>query len=86
MVLSNLAHDLLEVHARQPKQLFYAVEVLGSMFRDSDLQQLDEAYRELETNKFMEYANFVVSYFGSPKRLYRITQEGSRAAAGQHAA
>jgi hypothetical protein len=79
--LSPLAQRLLQVHAQRPKQLFYAAtEALGSMFPSSQLSQLDQAYEELSGAGLMEAAGPIVSYFGVPKRLYRVTNEGARMA------
>src|SRR3990172_7783459 len=80
MQLSELAQRVLRAHAREPNRIYYADEVLGSMFRDSDEEQLDQAYRELEASKLMEKSGATISYFGRLKSLYRITEEGSQMA------
>jgi len=80
MALSTLAQRLLNVHATTPNGLFYADEVLGSLFRESDLKLLDQAYEELARAGLMQEAGVTISYFGSPKNLYRITEDGRKEA------
>lgn len=85
MPTSELALRLLQLHANRPSQLFYGTEALGSMFRDADLKLLDAAYEELERVRYMEPAGALISYFGEPKRLYRVTAQGAAAARGSAA-
>jgi hypothetical protein len=80
MPISDLAQRLLNAHAKEPNKIYYADEVLGGMFRESDLEQLDAAYRELEDAGLMQKASVTISYFGMPKGLLRITKKGSRKA------
>lgn len=80
MALSDLATRLLSIHAAQPTQLFYATDALGPMFRDADVSRLDDAYRELEEAKLMGPAGPIISYFGAPKRIYKITDLGQQSA------
>ncbi len=77
MPLSQLAHRLLQIHAQRPRQIFYATDALGSMFRDPDLARLDEAYRELERAHLMQPAGATISFFGAPKNLYELTDKGT---------
>jgi DNA-binding HxlR family transcriptional regulator len=74
--LTELSEQLLRTHAQRPNQLFYGVDVLGGLFRDTDLARLDETYNELARAGLMERSGSVVSYFGMPKTLYRITEKG----------
>jgi hypothetical protein len=78
MPSSELAERLLRLHVDRRGQLFYGTDVLGSIFRDRDIVRLDDAYRELETLGFMEPAGPFISYFGDPKRIYRVTEEGAK--------
>ena len=80
MAISNLARRALIEHAKEPDKIFYADKVLGGMFGDSDIDQLDAAYKDLEANKLMESAGATISYFGAPKNLYRITEKGKQEA------
>jgi hypothetical protein len=86
MALSELAERLLREHARHPRELFYGIDLLGSFFRDADVQRLDEAYEQLLASELVERSGTTVSFFGVPKSLYRITQEGANHAAHETAA
>ena len=80
MALSQLAQRLLELHAERPEQLFYGVDVLGSLFRDPAIARLDAAYRELEQAHLMQPTGQEITYFGEPERLFRLTPAGAAAA------
>jgi hypothetical protein len=86
MPLSNLAQEVLELHAGRPRDLFYGVDALGSMYHDSDIKRLDEVYRQLAEMGLIEQSNVVVSFFGEPKNLYRITSAGQTLAARESVA
>ncbi len=44
------------------------------MFHPGDLDMLDAAYRELSEAGLVEFADDYVSFFGTPKRLYRLSE------------
>jgi hypothetical protein len=86
VTISTLSEELLRLHAHQPQHLFYGSEVLGSLYYQSELGQLDEAYKELVEAGLMERSGSVISFFGSPKTLHRITNRGLEYVATQPAA
>jgi len=86
MEISDFARRLLQAHATHPNQLFYAIDLLGSFYRDSDLRRLDAAYDELHAGSLIAKSGAVVSFFGEPKALYRITQAGIEEAAREKVA
>ncbi len=86
MAISPFAQKLLDSHAQRRDFLFYDAGILGSMFRDADLTRLDAAYRELESEKLIESSGELTTFFGEPKVLYRVTQEGLRQARQESAA
>lgn len=76
MEKTDLSIRVLRDHAADPNLLFYDVDALGSMFRDGDLQLLDRTYSELASSGHMQPSGTFISFFGSPKRLYKITPSG----------
>ena len=86
MAISQMSERLLREHARRANQLFYGLEVLGSLFRDTDVNRLDQAYAELADAKLMESSGVEFSYFGARKTFFRITSAGLERAAQQPAA
>jgi hypothetical protein len=74
--LSPQAQLVLEAHVRQPDQLFYANHILGGLYSDKDIDRLDKAYVELKECGLMEPTLHIVSDFGVPKRLYKLTEAG----------
>lgn len=78
--LSELAMALLRDMASAPNRVEYNTRVLGGSFRDADVARLDEAYSQLEQKGLIQRAGVVVSFFGSPKPLYRITDGGKQRA------
>jgi len=86
MAISQLAAQLLKDHALRSSNLFYDVDVLGPMFRDAALDRLDAAYTELVEAGLMEPAGVVISYFGVPKGLHRLTVAGRHQAAAEASA
>jgi len=84
--LSDLAQRLLRVHAQRPDVLLYGVQALGGLFRESDMDWLDTAYAELEKAGLVENSGSAVSFFGTPRTLYRITDRGAEVAAQGSAA
>jgi len=86
MMISDFARQLLQGHAERPNDLFYGVDVLGSFFRDVDLERLDSAYKELANAGLLDSSGAVVTFFGSPKSLYRLTDSGAKEAARENAA
>lgn len=81
MNLSDAARMLLQFHAARPSQPLYALDMLGSFFRDTDLRRLDDSYRELSEAGLLSKTGKVFTYFGEPKAVYRITDEGIEEAA-----
>lgn len=86
MALSELAEQLLRTHAQHPNQPTYEVELLGSLFRDSELQRLNDAYRELLEQSLVERSGAAIRFFGATKSLYRLTQTGADHAVRETAA
>jgi hypothetical protein len=78
--LSPLAESLLREMATRPDHVEYNTRVLGGMFRDEDVARLDSAYKELLQAEMVEHAHAVISFFGKPKTLYRITERGKQRA------
>jgi len=78
--LSALAIALLRDMERDPARAEYNTRVLGSMFRDEGVEKLDHAYAELRQAGLVEPTGSVVSFFGTPKPLYRITEAGEERA------
>jgi len=76
MAISQLAIEVLRDHGKRPAHMFYDVDVLGPLFKDTELDRLDAAYIELIAAGLMESAGSVVSYFGAPKNLNRLTALG----------
>ncbi len=77
--VSDLALMLLREMAEAPGRIEYNTRVLGGMFRDDDVVRLDAAYAELSKRGLIEKAGAVVSFFGQPKSLFRITESGKKA-------
>lgn len=71
-----LSMKLLQLHSARPGELIYASTTLGSMFHDSDTMRLDETYKQLAERGLFEPSGVIVSFFGMPKMLYRITPLG----------
>jgi hypothetical protein len=82
--LTDLAKVLLSALAADPGRIEYNTRVLGGSFKEADIERLDAAYAELGRHRLVERAGPVVSFFGVPKPLYRIT-DGGRATAGNAA-
>lgn len=80
--LSPVAEALLREMAANPQLIRYHTNVLGGSFRDEDVVLLDQAYEELLKLGLIESANAIISFFGAPKRLYRINDAGKNAIAG----
>jgi len=78
--LSPLAQRLLIEMAKNPTRLEYNTMVLGGIFKDADVERLDDAYRELATHGFAEKSDSSVAFIGEQKHLYRITEAGKEAA------
>jgi hypothetical protein len=79
MELTPLAQEVLADHQSEPDVAFYDVDRLGPIFRDTDFQRLDDAYAELMQAGLMEKAGSVVSFFGTPRELYRLSEQGREA-------
>ena len=77
MSLSPLAHLILQHHRARPDQPMYDVAVLGSGFREQDLDQVAQAYQELESGKFVEATGDVERLFNHFFYLYRPTNLGN---------
>jgi hypothetical protein len=75
--LSPLAEKLLREMAKSPSTVEYHTRVLGGMFKEESIQLLDQAYAELLGFGLIESAGAVISFFGVPKRLYKITAKGA---------
>ena len=80
MPISDLSHKLLRMHAQRPDELLYGIKALGGAFRETDVQRLDEAYDELAKAGLLEKTGAVLSFFGAPKRIYKITPLGTELA------
>lgn len=80
-VLSDLAKILHAEMARHPDRLEYHTRILGGEITDDGIRRLDEAYQELEKTGFVERSGAVVSYFGTPKSVFRLTEKGRQSAA-----
>ena len=76
MELSSLAQTLLDRMRESPNRLHYDTDVLGSMFRLTDLERLDTAYQQLETEGLIERSGAIISFFGQPKYIYRLSPKG----------
>jgi hypothetical protein len=76
MELSPMATRLYERLRESPDRLRYDTAVLGGMFRPGDLEILDSAYQELSKAGLVERSPALVSFFGTPKPLYRLTDKG----------
>lgn len=76
MALSRLARALLSRIQERPDLVRYDIGPLGSMFHPGDLDMLDAAYKELSDAGLVEFADDYVSFFGTPKRLYRLSEQG----------
>ncbi|HZL37179.1 MAG TPA: hypothetical protein VFC78_17800 [Tepidisphaeraceae bacterium] len=77
MAISDLAERLLRYHAKRPDELFYGQRIMGSLYRETELERLDAAYKELAAAGLLEATRFVYSFFGAPKVLYQITPQGA---------
>jgi hypothetical protein len=86
MKLSHLAVQVLRDHAQRPRDVYYDLDVLGSMFRDADVDRLDRAYTELQAMGLMEPSGAVVSFSGEPKQLLKLTKRGMDLVQSQPAA
>src|SRR5947207_1064385 len=76
--LSDLSLRLLAAMAGDPNRLEYNTRVLGGMFRNDDLTLLDDAYEQLREKGFVEPSGATVSFFGTPKSLFRISGKGQQ--------
>ena len=76
MKLSPLARILLRRLQQDPGRVVYDVTPLGGMFRPPELVALDAAYEELYREGLVEPADVYYAFFGTPKTLYRITEQG----------
>ncbi len=74
--LSALAENLLRDMATNPSRIEYNTRVLGGMFREDSVDQLDEAYHELAQGGLVDPAGAVVSFFGTPKSLFKVNERG----------
>lgn len=74
--LTDLALSLLLDMEAAPQRVEYNTRVLGGMFRNEDVERLDAAYAELLDRRLVERAGAVISFFGAPKSLARITSAG----------
>lgn len=74
--LSDLALALLAQMAENPSRLEYNTRVLGGIFQNEHVVLLDRAYADLLGEGLVEKAGAVVSYFGAPKSLVRISEKG----------
>lgn len=79
MDLSPTAERVLSRLLREPDRFRDDVKALGRMFRQGDLAILDAAYRELESAGLIEPSAGFVSFFGTPKPIYRLTEQGRTA-------
>lgn len=80
-----MADVLLAKMSENPSQVEYHWRLLGSGFSGEALDMLDAAYQELLDRSLIESAKAIVSWFGVPKGLYRITDKGLQYARGQAA-
>jgi hypothetical protein len=78
--MGEMAQALLDAMAREPNTIEYHTRLLGGVITDESLAALDRAYLELAKAGLVERAGPVISFFGAPKSLYRITPAGVRAA------
>ena len=85
MDISPFARKVLELHAAQPQRLFYGTDAIGGVYNVKELAHLDRAYEELVQAGLMTSSGTVISYFGEPKVLYRVTDEGEREIRGSAA-
>lgn len=85
MDISPFARKVLEVHATQPQRLFYGTDAIGGVYNVKELVHLDRAYEELAEAGLMTSSGTVINYFGEPKVLYRVTNEGMRECRGSAA-
>ena len=60
----------------EPDRVTYDTASLGGMFRPAQLDHLDAAYEELHREGLVEPADVYFAFFGVPKTLYRITEQG----------
>lgn len=80
--LTPLAEALLRDMATNRTLIRYHTNVLGGSFEEKDIAALDLAYALLASLALIESAGAVVSFFGQPKRLYRVTDKGVERAKG----
>lgn len=74
--LGDLALRLLTAMADAPERIEYNTRIFGGSFGDGDVDQLDQAYLELRERGLAEASGQVVSFFGAPKSLSKITDKG----------
>ena len=74
--LSMLALRLLTDMAKDPRRIEYNTRVLGGAFEDAEVALLDDAYAELLARGLVEPVGSVVSFFGAPTSLVRVTEAG----------
>lgn len=86
MSVSPFAERLLQSHAVTPSRIFCNVELLGSLFRESDLNRLNHAYEELAAAGLMEKAALEGSFFGTPVHFYKLTAKAAAEASQESAA
>ncbi len=70
---SDTPEALLRDPQSNPTLIRDHTNVLGGMFSDEDIRRLDHAYTELVQRRYLEPAGVTISFFGTPKRLDRIT-------------
>lgn len=78
MQLSPLAQRVLSDHHRAPTAFFYDLFSLGGMFRESAIDHLDAAYKELVSQGMIERSNDrTVQLFGIVRPAYRLANGAS---------
>jgi hypothetical protein len=77
--LSPLAELLLRYHREEPDRPQFRRDVLGSLYREKDLDTLIAAYRELEDAGLVVRSGKVVNIFGHFLPYYTLA-EGAGAA------
>lgn len=74
--LSPLAELLLQTHQMKPDDAFYNIRVFGGMFSNKALENLRNAYRELEDAGLVERSGRYVRFFDDVVSLYRLAEAG----------
>lgn len=83
--LSEMSKILLAAMQASPNRLEYHTGILGRAYSATAVAHLDAAYAELLERGLIEPSDGLVSFFGEPKRLFRLTRRGQSAVQG-HAA